>query len=67
MTAPADLLETYTDTDGAKSAAAEWRTSSRVERVRTVRRTVRAFGATNEVHVVGVWFTAQARAMGWDK
>lgn len=65
MNTPADLIEIYTDNDGAQTAAAEWRTSDRVASVRTCTRTVRAFGASSIVFVVAVTWTAQARARGW--
>ena len=62
---PADLIEVYTDEDGAQTAAAEWRTSDRVEWVRVVKRTVRAHGATSTVFVVCSRWTEAARVHGW--
>lgn len=65
--APADLLEVYTDRTGAETARDEWRTSARVARVRILRRSVRAAGSSSPVLVVCVWWTDTARALGWDK
>ena len=48
----AHLVEVYTDNDGAQTAAAEWRTSGRVEWVRVVKHTVRALGGAATVFVV---------------
>ena len=62
---PADIIEVYTDADGAKTTATEWRDSQRVLRVRTVKRTVRAHGATSTVWVVCTWYTDIAKAQGW--
>ena len=65
---PADLIECYDHgcKDVAESTADEWRTSARVARVRLVRRTVRAFGATTDVWVVCVWYTEQSKVRGWN-
>lgn len=67
MPTPPDLVEIYTDNDGAQTCAAEWRTSDRVASVRVTKRTVRAFGGAQTVWAVCTWYTAQARAMGWDR
>ena len=60
-----DLIEVYSDNDGAQTAAKEWRTSARVASVRTCRRTVSAFGASAVVYVVAVTWTDIARVRGW--
>lgn len=61
-----DLLEVYTDNDGAQSAAKEWRESQRTKSVRIVKRTVSACGASSEVFVVCVWFSEASKVYGWN-
>lgn len=66
MQTPADIIEVYDSRDDANRTAKEWRSSSRVERCRVVKRTVRAFGATSEVFVVCVWYTQASKIHGWN-
>lgn len=55
MERDADLVEVYSDKNGADEAAAEHRDSGLVSRVRVVKRTVRAFGRVTTVWVVATW------------
>ena len=61
-----DLIEVYSDNDGAQVAAKEWRESQRTASVRVIRRTVSAFGAKSLVFVVGIWFTEASKVHGWN-
>ena len=64
----ADLIEVYTDKgDTFRQAVSEWRSSQRVAKVRTFTRTVRAGGGVAVVYCVCVWYTATAKAQGWDR
>jgi hypothetical protein len=52
----ADLVEVYSDHDGAKACAAEWRASQRAAKVRIFTRTVRAGGGFAVVYAVATWY-----------
>ncbi len=66
MSEPADLIEVYTDRDGADTAAKEWRESQRTSKVRVVKRIVRAFGTSSTVYVVCTWYTQASKVHGWN-
>lgn len=63
----ADLVEVYSDREGAKACAAEWCASQRAAKVQIFTRTVRAGGGVAVVYCVCVWYTATAKAQGWDR
>jgi hypothetical protein len=62
----ADLVEVYTDRDGATTCAREWRTSQRIAKVRIFKRTVRAGGGFAVVYAVCTWYTEAAKVHGWN-